>query len=171
MCVQFRKAATPPRVRVNFTDTYRNIRTMPTDSEEGRRIVASLALRLNHVADIDQVADVIITMLRDTDASLVSIIGPKGVAALYRRSVQLCTSLHPSLVGTYLPLPEKLDLLHLKSILIQQDQNDVIFFGEELLKALYALLATLIGSSLSSRLLLDVWDNNLSAPPSQETSP
>lgn len=144
---------------------------MSTDSEEGRRIVASLMLRLDHVADIDHVADAIITMLRDTDASLVPIIGPKGVAALYRRSIQLCTSLHPTLESTYLPLPDTLDLERLKSMLIQQNQDDVVFFGEELLKALYELLSTLIGSSLSARLLLDVWDNDLSAPPSQETSP
>lgn len=143
---------------------------MSTESEVGRRIVASLALRVNHVADIDQVADVIITMLRDTDSALVPIIGPKGVAALYRRSLHSSTSLHPRLVA-YLPLADPLDLIDLKSILIQQDQNDAIFFGEELLKALYELLATLIGSSLSRRLLLDVWDNDLSAPPSQETSP
>lgn len=64
---------------------------MSTDSEEGR-IVASLALRVKHVTDIDQVADVIITMLRDTDAALVPIIGPKGVAALYRRSLHLSKS-------------------------------------------------------------------------------
>lgn len=144
---------------------------MPMDSEEGRRIVASLALRLNHAADIDHVADVVITMLRDTDASLVSIIGPKGVVALYRRSIQLCTTLHPELAAAYLPLPETLDLIHLKSILVQQNQKDIIFFGEELMKALFQLLETLIGSSLARHLLLDVWDDNLGAPPSQETSP
>lgn len=144
---------------------------MSTESEEGRRIVASLALRVKHVADIDRVADVIITMLRDTDASLVPIIGPKGVAALYRRSLHLSTSLHPCLLDTYIPLADPLDLIDLKAILIQQNRNDAIFFGEELLKALYELLATLIGSSLSRRLVLDVWDNDLSAPLSQETSP
>ncbi|MHC8400603.1 hypothetical protein ACYZTX_14275 [Pseudomonas sp. MDT1-17] len=144
---------------------------MSTESEEGRRIVASLALRVKHVADIDQVADVIITMLRDTDASLVPIIGPKGVAALYRRSLHLSTSLHPCLLDTYIPLADPLDLIDLNAILILQNRNDAIFFCQELLKALYELLATLIGSSLSRRLLLDVWDNDLSAPPSQETSP
>jgi hypothetical protein len=144
---------------------------MSTESEEGRRIVASLALRLNHIADIDQVADVIITMFRDTNASLVPIIGPKGVAALYRRSLLLSTSLHPRLGAIFLPLADPLDLTDLKAVLVQQNRTDVIFFGEEWLKALYELLTALIGSSLSTRLLLDVWDNNLSTPPAQENSP
>lgn len=143
---------------------------MSTESEEGRRIVASLAHRVDHVADIYQVADVIISMLQDTNASLVPIIGPKGVAALYRRSLHLCTSLHPHMVATYGSLVDPLDLTDLKTILIQQTQIDAVFFGEELLKALYELLSTLIGPSLSARLLLDVWDKNLSAPPAQETS-
>lgn len=144
---------------------------MSTESEEGRRIVASLALRVDRVEDIGQVADVIVTMLLDTNASLVPIIGPKGVAALYRRSLHLSLSLNPRLAGTYQALADPLDLTQLKSIFIQQDQNDVIFFGEELFKALYELLVKLIGSSLSRRLLLDVWDTHLSTPPSQETSP
>lgn len=144
---------------------------MSTESEEGRRIVASLAFRLNHLADIDQVADVILTMLRDTNASLVPIIGPKGVAALYRRSLHLSASQHPHLGPTYFPLAEPLDLSELKALLLQQTRTDVIFFAEEWLKALYGLLTTLIGSSLSARLLLDVWDNNLSTLPAQETSP
>lgn len=144
---------------------------MSTESEEGRRIVASLALRVDRVQDIAQVADVIVTMLLETNASLVPIIGPKGVAALYRRSLHLSLSLNTRLAATYQSLADPLDLAELKSIFIQQDQRDVIFFGEELFKALYELLVKLIGSSLSRRLLLDVWDPDLSTPPSQETSP
>lgn len=144
---------------------------MSTESEEGRRIVASLAFRVSHIDDSDGIADVIIAMLLDTNASLVPIIGPKGVAALYRRSLHLSMSLHPRLTDICQPLADPLDLTQLKSLLIQQNKDDVIFFGEALLKALYELLVMLIGSSLSRRLLLDVWGTRLSTPPSQETSP
>lgn len=144
---------------------------MPTESSEGRRIVASLTLRVDRVEGIDNIADVIIAMLQDTSASLVPIIGPKGVAALYRRSLHQCMTLDPRIASTYQSMTDPLDVVQLKSILIQQDQADVIFFGEELLKALYELLVTLIGSSLSLRLLIDVWETKLSTPPSQENSP
>lgn len=140
------------------------------ESEEGRRVIASLAIRISHLGNIDEIADVVIMLLRDTNASLVPIIGPRGASALYRRSLIQCMSLHPRLADTYHSLKDPLDLAELKSTLIQQEQNDVIFFGEELLTALYELLVMLIGSSLSRRLLLDVWDISLSIPPSQETS-
>ncbi|MFW9082060.1 hypothetical protein ACOI9X_22730 [Pseudomonas sp. P2757] len=144
---------------------------MPTESEEGRRIVASLALRVDHIADIDQVAGAIITLLHDTSAALVPVIGPIGVAALFRRSLNLCTSAQPRLADISRRLADPLDMEDFKSVLVQQNRTDVIFFGEEWLKALYALLATLIGNSLCARLLLDVWDINSSAPPAQEISP
>ncbi|MHC8306149.1 hypothetical protein [Pseudomonas sp. PB3P13] len=144
---------------------------MPTDSEEGRRIIASLALRFDSLSSIDHVADVIISMLGDTSASLAPVIGPRGVAALHRRSLHVSLAAHPRLDDKYRCLNDPLDLMALKSILVEQTQTDAIFFGEQLLTALYELLTRLIGSSLSRRLLLDVWDSSPSAPPSQETSP
>ncbi|WP_426139151.1 hypothetical protein [Pseudomonas sp. DWP3-1-2] len=144
---------------------------MSTESEEGRRIVASLARRVDGAANATQVADAIIAMLQEISGVLVPILGPKGVAALYRRSLYLSTSLHPLLASTFESLAGGMNLMELKSLLIQLKQADALFFGEEFLKAFHELLATLIGPSLSARLLRDVWDNSLSAPPAQETSP
>lgn len=144
---------------------------MSTESEEGRQIVASLAHRVGHTADIAQVADAIVRTLQDINAVLIPVVGPKGVAALYRRSLYVCTSLHPCLANTYESLVVAMDLVELKSLLVQQNQADAIFFGEELLKAFYELLATLIGPSLTARLLRVVWENSLSTTPAQDTSP
>lgn len=143
---------------------------MSMESEEGRQIVASLAHRVGNTADIAHVADAIVTTLQDINATLIPIIGPKGVAALYRRSLYLCTSTHPRLAGTYESLVVAMDLIELKSLLVQQNQADAIFFGEELLKAFYELLATLIGPLLTARLLRAVWENYLSVTPAQDTS-
>ncbi|MDB5984129.1 MAG: hypothetical protein JWQ69_5144 [Pseudomonas sp.] len=144
---------------------------MSMESEEGRQIVASLAHRVGTTADIAQIADGIVTTLQDINATLIPIIGPKGVAALYRRSLYLCTSLHPRLAGTYESLVVAMDLMELKSLLVQQNQADAIFFGEELLKAFFELLATLIGPSLTARLLRAVWENSLSDTSAQDISP
>jgi hypothetical protein len=144
---------------------------MSMESEEGRQIVASLAHRVGNTADIAQIADGIVTTLQDINATLIPIIGPKGVAALYRRSLYLCTSLHPRLAGTYESLVIAMDLMELKSLLVQQNQADAIFFGEELLTAFYELLATLIGPSLTARLLRAVWENSLSDTSAQDISP
>ncbi|KPN90576.1 hypothetical protein AL066_09620 [Pseudomonas nunensis] len=105
------------------------------------------------------------------DAALTPIIGQQGVVALYRRSLHLCTSTHSHLAGTFGSVQAALDLIALKSVLAGQSEVDALFFGEELLTTFYELLTTLIGPSLTARLLRGVWEPSLSDTPSQENSP
>ncbi|QNH80813.1 hypothetical protein GGD92_04690 [Pseudomonas protegens] len=103
--------------------------------------------------------------------ALTPIIGQQGVVALYRRSLQLCSAGHLRLRGTYDGLQDGLDFDALKSVLIEQSQADALFFGEVMLTTFYQLLTTLIGPSLTARLLNGVWSPSSSAAPSQETTP
>ncbi|MCF5053922.1 hypothetical protein GIW50_02795 [Pseudomonas syringae] len=98
-------------------------------------------------------------------AALAPVIGQQGVAALYRRSFHLCVSNPPRLAVSNDSVPAALDLLALKSILVEQNETDARLFGEALLTTLYELLTTLIGPSLTARLLVGVW-----LPPSSDTS-
>ncbi|OPB01031.1 hypothetical protein BFW87_01135 [Pseudomonas fluorescens] len=104
-------------------------------------------------------------------AALAPIIGQQGVAALYRRSLHLCVSNHPRLAHTYDSVLATMDLIALKSALVEQNETDALFFGEVLLTTLYELLTTLIGPSLTARLLADVWLPSSSDTSSQEISP
>lgn len=144
---------------------------MPTLSEESRQIVASLAHRVGPNADIARIAQAIISTLRDMDVALTPIIGQQGVAALYRRSLHLCASTHPRLARTYDRVPPGMDLTALKSVIVEQSDTDALFFGEVLLTIFYELLTTLIGPSLTARLLRGMWEPSLSDTPSQEISP
>jgi hypothetical protein len=144
---------------------------MSTLSEESRQIVASLAHRVGPEADIARIAQAIISTLQDMDTGLTPIIGHQGVAALYRRSLHLCASTHPRLAGTYDSVQAAMDLTALKSVLVEQSKADALFFGEVLLTTFYELLTTLIGPSLTARLLRGVWEPSLSDTPSQENSP
>jgi len=143
---------------------------MSTLSEESRQIVASLAHRVGPNADIEKVAQAIISTLQNMGAALTSIIGPQGVTALYRRSLHLCASNHPRLAGTYDSVQTSMDLTALSSVLAKQSEADALFFGEVLLTTYYELLTTLIGPSLTVRLLSGVWEPSLSDTPSQENS-
>ncbi|MFJ2465247.1 hypothetical protein [Pseudomonas sp. NPDC087615] len=143
---------------------------MSTLSEESRQIVASLTHRVGPNADIAQIAHTITLTLRDMDAALTPIIGQQGVIALYRRSLHLSISTHSRLAGTYDSV-QTMDLTALKAVLVEQTQADALFFGEVLLTTFYALLTTLIGPSLTARLLRGVWEPSLSDIPSQENSP
>lgn len=144
---------------------------MSTLSEESRQIVASLAHRVGPNADIARIAQAIISTLRDMDVALTPIIGQQGVAALYRRSLHLCASTHPRLARTYDRVPPGMDLTALKSVIVEQSDTDALFFGEVLLTTFYELLTTLIGPSLTERLLRGMWEPFLSDTPSQENSP
>ncbi|WP_439864636.1 hypothetical protein [Pseudomonas antarctica] len=144
---------------------------MSTLSEESRRIVASLAHRVGPHADTASIAEAIVSILQDMGAALAPIIGQQGVAALYRRSLHLCVSNHPRLARTYDSVLATMDLIALKSVLVEQNQTDALFFGEALLTSLYELLTTLIGPSLTARLLADVWLPSSSDTSSQEISP
>ncbi|MET0846713.1 MAG: hypothetical protein ABWY46_11025 [Pseudomonas sp.] len=144
---------------------------MSTQSEESRQIVASLAHRVGPDADIARIAQAIISTLRDMEVALTPIIGQQGVAALYRRSLHLCASTHPRLACTRDKVPAVMDLTALKSVIVEQSDADALFFGEVLLTTFYELLSTLIGPSLTARLLRGMWEPSLSDTPSQENSP
>nr|WP_241667594.1 hypothetical protein [Pseudomonas caspiana] len=144
---------------------------MSTLSEESRQIVASLVHRVGPNADIATVAQAIASILQDMDAALTPIIGQQGVVALYRRSLHLCASSHPRLAGTCDRVQAGMDLTALKSVLVEQSETDALFFGDVLLTTFYELLTTLIGPSLTARLLRGVWEPSLSDTPSQEISP
>jgi len=144
---------------------------MSTLSEESRQIVASLAHRVGPTADIARIAQAIISTLRDMDLALTPIIGKQGLAALFRRSLHLCVSLHPRLSRTYDKVQSGMDLTALKSLIVEQSDADALFFGEVLLTTFYELLTTLIGPSLTERLLRGMWEPSLSDTPSQENSP
>ncbi|KOX65662.1 hypothetical protein AA303_01900 [Pseudomonas psychrophila] len=144
---------------------------MSTLSEESRQIVASLAHLAGPNADTARIAQAIVSTLQDMDTALTPIIGQQGVAALYRRSLHLCTSTHPRLAGIFDSLQPGMDLIALKSVIVEQSEGDALFFGEMWLTTFYELLTTLIGPSLTARLLRDVWEPSLSDTLSQETSP
>lgn len=144
---------------------------MTAQSEESRQIVASLAHRVGPDADIARIAQALVITLQAMDTALTPIIGHQGVTALYRRSIHLCASNHPRLASTYDSVQSTLDLIALKSVLVEQSETDALFFGEVLLTTFYELLTTLIGPSLTARLLRDVWGPSLSDTPSQEISP
>lgn len=122
------------------------------------------------MADISQVADAIISMCDDINTALTPIIGPKGVAALYRRSLLLCSSAHPPFADAFNTLVAGMDLDTFRALLLTLDAAHAASLSEQLLTTFYELLATLIGRSLAARLLLDVWGHSLSGPAPQDTS-
>jgi hypothetical protein len=129
------------------------------ESQESGRIAATLAHRVAKGADAAQIADAIVSTWQAIDAALSPIIGRGGVAALYNRSLHLTGSRYPWLAGSYNDVQTALDLAALKSVLVQQSSTSAAAVGGALLQTFYEMLTSLIGPSLTERLLRSVWAN------------
>ena len=117
-----------------------------------------------------QIADAIVATWQEIDEALTPIIGQRGVAALYKRSLYLTVSAYPWLSSTHESVQTVMDLTALKSTLAQQSSGAAAAGGSQLLQTFKDLLASLIGPSLSERLLRSARTTSLSGPPAQDTS-
>src|SRR5688500_3411534 len=123
-------------------------RVMPSDavgdrgsvgSQEDDRIALAVAQRAGKGADAARIADVIIALWQQIEYVLAPIVGQRGVAALYKRSLHLATAAHP-----WLELQEDLqamaDLSALKSVIAQQGSEDAAAGGVAVLHHFHTLL-------------------------------
>jgi len=134
-------------------------------------IAALLAGAVSDGASARQVAGMVASAFRGIDQALVPIIGQRGVAALYKRSVHLAKRVHP-----WLPRPREgvhpaMDVSALTTELALQAPAAAAAAGDHLLQTFCELLVGLIGSSLTDRLLRPVWATLLSGASAQESTP
>lgn len=139
------------------------------DSQGARQIAASLARHAGAAATAPHVADATVAAWQAIDAALSPIIGQRGVAALYLRSLHLNRPVHPGLPAATEGLQSSMDTGALKSALAQQDAAGAAAAGGAVLQTFHELLTTLIGPSLTERLLRSIWVDFLSASPAQDT--
>lgn len=135
------------------------------------RIVVTLGQRAAQGADAAQIADAVVMTWKQISPALAPIIGHGSVALLYMRSLHLIDRAHPWLAGMPEGAQAAVDLAALHSILASQSSETAAAAGGALLQTFYELLASLVGPSLTERLLHSVWENPLSGPPAQDTSP
>jgi len=124
-------------------------------------------------ADIDagQVADAAVQTWRAVDAALSPIIGQRGVAALYKRSLYLVCTRHPWLAAVHQDTRQPGDFAPLHAALARQPGLAAAAAHDELLQTCRDILAQLIGAPLTERLLRPTGPPPLSHPPLQGASP
>ena len=121
--------------------------------------------------DAGCIADVVTMAWRQADASLSPLIGHRGLAALYQRSVHVTAKTYPWLGMCYQGIQHEMNLDILKDVLVQQSSADAAAASGALLQTFYDLLASLIGSSLTARLLHPVWTSSSSGTSAQDNLP
>ena len=141
------------------------------ESASSSPIKTALAFRVGKGAGSAAVAKAVLSMQGEIDTALYPIIGQRGVAALRVRSVHLAGKTHPWLVQARDGTLADVDRQALESILAQQPAAEAASGGAALLQTFCDLLVSLIGSSLTERLLHHVWADPPGGPHSQDTSP
>ena len=126
-------------------------------------------------ADAAQIADLSVSTWRAVDAALSPVIGQRGVAALYKRSLYLIRADHPCLSAVYEGELGPGEFAGLHTALSGQSSSDAAAANGALLRAFHDLLAHLIGASLTGQLLRSVlhhsaFDNPSSGHAVQDTS-
>lgn len=107
----------------------------------------------------------------EIDTALAPIIGHRGVAALYKRSLYVLGPNYPALAALHEDVRESIDMDALKAAISRLDDAAAFVGSVALLQSFHALLASLVGSSLTERLLDAVWDSPARPPAHQDSAP
>lgn len=138
------------------------------DSQERSRLTAPLTHRVAEDADSHQIAAAIQALWTDIEAALQPIVGRRGVAALFKRTLHLAAARHSWLAPLMPGSDDAIDLSALAALFAAQAPAQASEAGSALFEIFRELLATLIGAPLSERLLQTVWSNSSSAAPAQD---
>jgi hypothetical protein len=120
-------------------------------------------------ADASRSADAAIAIWNDVGVALSPIIGQAGVAALFKRSIYLTLGEHPCLAAVLADQTPPGELVTLQAVLAQQTRDAAVAANMALLQNFQDLLISLIGLSLTERLLRPVWDPPSSGQAEQDT--
>ena len=105
------------------------------------------------------------------DDALTPILGQRGVAALYARSLHLTATSYPWLAAPDESDPPAVGPVALKSALARRSSAVAVAGASAFLQTFHELLASLVGASLTERLLRPVWPITSSGPSAQDTTP
>ncbi|NZA28160.1 hypothetical protein H0E84_17410 [Luteimonas sp. SJ-92] len=135
-------------------------------------MAATLRARVGESLEPARIADVLVSILREIQAALVPVMGSHGFALIYRRSLYLSATLGPLMtsLSDQEGAPGTPDFDALRSAVAQHSGVDAISNGASLLQTIHDLLVTLVGLSLTERLLRSVRANHSSGPPAPDNS-
>ncbi len=120
---------------------------------EHRYSQARNAERLLETQEICRVADHVVSFLRQAVEALSPIIGEKSVSELYKRSLYLNRTKHPWLSAAYGELLHDGALVVLQNTVSRQSLSNAKNAADDLIAVFQELLHSLIGTSLTQRLL------------------
>lgn len=130
---------------------------MRLEHSSSHRVMAPLTDRAGLQATAQQSAAVFGVLWSGLDVALAPIIGTRGVEALGLRSLRLVSGVYPWLAASPSAGLALFDPLRLPPLLAERSAREALAAGNAVLQTFHSLLASLIGSSLTDRLLQPVW--------------
>ena len=147
---------------------------MSCGTSSRRRVAAPLAYRIGDDSSAAEIAAACGALWLELEAVLSPIIGPLGVYALGQRSLHLASAEHAWLAARQPGGPARLESALIVSLLAQRCSDDAAAAGNTFLLTFRELLSSLIGASLTERLLRTLWgppDALLNSPTAQDPMP
>jgi len=130
-----------------------------------------LALRFRPDDSAERTAVAFGAMWQEISLALTPIIGQRGLEALFRRSLQLSLSSPAGLAMGQAPVSKPIDPLAWQALLAQQEPGTAQAVAGTFLQTFYGLLTSLVGSSLTERLLRSIWTHETGHAPAQDKAP
>lgn len=134
-------------------------------NQRSDEIAAHLARVDGVSASAAQIAASIASTCRGVEEALTPIIGARGVAALFDRSLHVTCQSFPWLGEAKVGVSPVMALDALASLLVRQDPLVAAAAGGLFLHTFHQVLSSLIGASLTERLLRSAWVPFLSSTP------
>jgi hypothetical protein len=133
-----------------------------------RRSAAALITSVGADLDATRVADSVVSVLRGIEDALTPIIGVRGVAALYARTLFLVSQDFTWLSITPPSVNDPMDLQLLHARVAVQSPADSVASSRAIIDTFHGLLDSMIGSALTERLLRAVLDSPSSGDAAQD---
>ena len=123
-------------------------------------------------ASASEVAAATVAIWADIEFSLIPVVGTRGVDALYRRSLQVTGDAHPWMAAALSDgVRRDADIATFAAILASQSGAIATDAANAFLQTFHDLLVSLIGASLTERLLRPAQTHASSGSPTQDPSP
>lgn len=113
------------------------------------------------------VADAAVARWESIVDALTPVLGQRGVAALYRRTLNVAGRSHPCLLQAHEDT-EPVCFEQLRKALAQQSANQAAAATDASIQTFHELLNSLIGTPLTQRLLGSLWSPTFSGSPVQD---
>ena len=130
---------------------------MPVEPDQRGSIPEALSHQFQQAEDPVAIAGELVRIVQDIEVILEPLLGVRGVAALYQRSLHLARIRHPWLTDPVEIAQPTIDLAALPAAFAREGRAEAAVGALAVLQSFHDLLASLIGHALSTRLLDPVW--------------